>query len=156
MYADTLEELHAMAARIGMKRSWFQDKSKLPHYDLVPRRRDEAVNLGAVEHSRSETVTFMANTRRSRLTAARASAGGLLLAEGGVGKPEEDLARPIASQLGAERAPHDDVVLGEGIDLGGHAAVAALAGDHVDGWVNLPLLAVVHAHESILGEIKAK
>lgn len=39
MWADTLEELHAMAARIGMRRAWFQDKPSFPHYDLVPTRK---------------------------------------------------------------------------------------------------------------------
>ena len=38
MVADTLEELHAMADRIGMRRSWFQPRSS-PHYDLSKSRR---------------------------------------------------------------------------------------------------------------------
>lgn len=41
-------ELHAFAARIGMRRSWFQ-KDVEPHYDLVASRRAMAVKLGAVE-----------------------------------------------------------------------------------------------------------
>lgn len=51
MTADTLEELHAMADRIGMRRSWFQPAALLHlcHYDLVPRRRALAVRFGAVE-----------------------------------------------------------------------------------------------------------
>lgn len=50
MAADTLEELHAMAIKIGMKRSWFQGKNpKHPHYDLVKSRRNKAVALGAKE-----------------------------------------------------------------------------------------------------------
>jgi hypothetical protein len=59
MYADTHEELHAMAAAIGMKREWFQDEGKLSHYDLVESRRKAAVRCGAIEHSRAEMVTFM-------------------------------------------------------------------------------------------------
>ena len=50
MAADTLDELHAMARKIGMKRSWFQNKNERhPHYDLVKSRRDKAVALGAIE-----------------------------------------------------------------------------------------------------------
>jgi hypothetical protein len=50
MAADTLDELHAMARKIGMRRSWFQDKNpRHPHYDLVKSRRDKAVSLGAIE-----------------------------------------------------------------------------------------------------------
>lgn len=47
MTADSLEELHNMAALIGMKRSWFQDTT-VPHYDLVFSRRQKALELGAI------------------------------------------------------------------------------------------------------------
>ena len=43
-----LEELHAFAARIGMRRAWFQNHALLPHYDLVPSRRTKAIALGAI------------------------------------------------------------------------------------------------------------
>ncbi len=49
MTADTVEELHAFAKKIGMQRSWFQDKPRHFHYDLVPSRRALAVAAGAVE-----------------------------------------------------------------------------------------------------------
>lgn len=51
MYADSLDELHEMAAKIGMKRSWFQEAHwlHLCHYDLVPSKRAKAVALGAIE-----------------------------------------------------------------------------------------------------------
>lgn len=56
MYADTPEELHTMARRIGMKPSWFQRHPVVDHYDLVESRRDEAVRLGAIEHDRNQSV----------------------------------------------------------------------------------------------------
>lgn len=43
-----LEELHRFAERIGLRRSWFQ-RGSLPHYDLTPNKRSQAVRLGAVE-----------------------------------------------------------------------------------------------------------
>lgn len=43
------EALHALAASIGMKRQWFQRKPGFPHYDLVPTKRDRAIEAGAVE-----------------------------------------------------------------------------------------------------------
>ena len=52
LVADTDEELHAFAARLGMRRAWFQDKPGRPHhahYDLPERARAEAVANGAVE-----------------------------------------------------------------------------------------------------------
>lgn len=48
------EQLLEMAAKIGMKREWFQPKDSFPHYDLVPTRRAKAIKLGAVEKSLME------------------------------------------------------------------------------------------------------
>lgn len=57
MFADTLEELHDMAHKIGLNRSWFQmSKSGLPHYDLVESRQIKAIKLGAIELERKEAV----------------------------------------------------------------------------------------------------
>lgn len=51
MTADTLEELHDLAEKIGMKRSWYQPGAwlHLCHYDLTPGKRVAAVAAGAVE-----------------------------------------------------------------------------------------------------------
>lgn len=54
-----LQELHAMARLIGMKRSWFQEHSTLPHYDLTESRRAAAVQAGAKEVDRRETFRIM-------------------------------------------------------------------------------------------------
>jgi hypothetical protein len=45
MMADTEEELHLFAERLGMKRSWLHRD----HYDLVASKRKKAIELGAVE-----------------------------------------------------------------------------------------------------------
>lgn len=45
MVADTEEELHALAGKIGMKRAWFQGD----HYDVSKAKRTEAIAHGAVE-----------------------------------------------------------------------------------------------------------
>ena len=54
--ADTLDELHAMAARIGLKRAWYQPGryQHLCHYDLTPARRARALALGAQDVQRLE------------------------------------------------------------------------------------------------------
>jgi hypothetical protein len=43
-----LEELHAFAERIGLRRSWFQQHKVMPHYDLTPNKRAQALRAGAV------------------------------------------------------------------------------------------------------------
>lgn len=52
LMADTLDELHAMAARLGMPRRAFQDKSSGAHYDLTEELREQALRFGAVAISR--------------------------------------------------------------------------------------------------------
>lgn len=47
MTADTKEELHAMALKIGLKRCWYQDHGH-PHYDLNENKRTQALNAGAI------------------------------------------------------------------------------------------------------------
>lgn len=68
MIADDLDELHAMARRLGMKQEWFQDKPNFPHYDLLPSSRSKAVKYGAVElNTRQE---FMGKVKELRATKA--------------------------------------------------------------------------------------
>lgn len=43
-----LEELHAIADKIGLRREWFQDKT-FPHYDVQASKRRKAITNGAVE-----------------------------------------------------------------------------------------------------------
>jgi len=42
-----IEELHAFAALIGLRRSWFQDKSSGAHYDVTDTYRQRATAAGA-------------------------------------------------------------------------------------------------------------
>lgn len=52
LMADTLGELHAMAARLGMPRRAFQDKRSGAHYDVSEDLRADALRLGAIAISR--------------------------------------------------------------------------------------------------------
>jgi len=51
LVADTLDELHAMADRIGVARRWYQGPpvTSWPHYDICQSKRALAVAAGAVE-----------------------------------------------------------------------------------------------------------
>ena len=72
MIADHDEDLHAMAARIGMKREWFQGD----HYDVPLPRRELAIEAGAV------AITYrQAGAMRRRLAV-----------EGICGAPEDAIA----------------------------------------------------------------
>jgi len=64
MLADSLDELHAFAKKIGLRRQWFQDGSS-PHYDLNPTRHAAALAAGAKLVER----TVVAIIRRLRETA---------------------------------------------------------------------------------------
>jgi hypothetical protein len=55
LQADTLDELHEFAARLGLRQEWFQSKPGRPendHYDLTRARRDLAIRLGAIVEDR--------------------------------------------------------------------------------------------------------
>ncbi|MCR6664327.1 MAG: DUF4031 domain-containing protein [Luteimonas sp.] len=52
LMADTLEELHAFAALLGMPRRAFQDKTSGAHYDVTAELRERAIALGAMPISR--------------------------------------------------------------------------------------------------------
>jgi hypothetical protein len=51
MLADSDEELHAMAERIGVARKWWQspEKTSGSHYDIALSKRAKAVCFGAIE-----------------------------------------------------------------------------------------------------------
>lgn len=48
MTGTDIDELHEMAAKIGLKREWFQD-STFPHYDLTNSKRKLALTEGCTE-----------------------------------------------------------------------------------------------------------
>lgn len=52
LMADTLEELHAFADRLGLKREWFQGD----HYDLAESKRAKALKLGAIAVTQRQMV----------------------------------------------------------------------------------------------------
>jgi uncharacterized protein DUF4031 len=70
MFADEADcsELHAMAAKIGLRRSWFQGD----HYDLTPGRRAAALAAGAKAVTREEAVVIWRSqpkrVRRAKVT----------------------------------------------------------------------------------------
>lgn len=62
MLADTLEELHAMAEKIGLSHTWFQSE-KTPHYDICQDSRGRALKAGAVEIDRPAVAALVRHWR---------------------------------------------------------------------------------------------
>lgn len=74
MFADSLGELHEFAKLIDMKREWFQDDWRLPHYDITELRRAMAVKVGAVSVDLRFTAARMRqNVKNSDSKSARAA-----------------------------------------------------------------------------------
>lgn len=65
MWADTREELFAMADRIGVARKWFQcpPKASWEHFDIAQSKRKLAVQFGAIETDKYEPVEHIARLR---------------------------------------------------------------------------------------------
>lgn len=55
MVSDDLDELHAMAERLSVRR-WFQDQGKYPHYDVSKTKRADAIYLGAIEVNERQII----------------------------------------------------------------------------------------------------
>ncbi len=54
-----IQELHDFATKIEMKREWFQDHPRHPHYDLQPNKRALAISCGAKSVTGKELVMIM-------------------------------------------------------------------------------------------------
>src|SRR3546814_1471451 len=70
LMADTLDELHDFAARLGIPRRAFQDKTSGAHYAVTAQLRERAIELGAMPISRHDDRALMrrviANARIGR------------------------------------------------------------------------------------------
>jgi hypothetical protein len=66
MIADTPDEVHAMADKIGVARKWFQTDGSTPHYDICKAKRALAVQSGALELGVREFLIAARYIRQSR------------------------------------------------------------------------------------------
>jgi hypothetical protein len=69
MIADTEDELHAMADRIGVARRWYQGD----HYDICQSKRQLAIQLGAIALNRMQLGRLAIAQRRARRLQAQQS-----------------------------------------------------------------------------------
>lgn len=61
LVADTIENLHIFAKKIGIKKSWFHNKrgKKQPHYDIKGVFIERARANGAIQVTRRELLIFL-------------------------------------------------------------------------------------------------
>lgn len=66
LFADTPDELHAFAQRLGLRRDWFQPGTPLAgrpsrfwHYDVTDSKRQAAIKLGARPVTWRESVNII-------------------------------------------------------------------------------------------------
>lgn len=67
MVADSLDELHEFAQKIGLRRDWFQRSTGAgwPHYDLTKGRREVALKAGAIELTCRQLVEKLREKREA-------------------------------------------------------------------------------------------
>lgn len=85
LFSDDLDELRAFAARLGLRRSWFQQPpaASWPHYDTVAARRQQALRMGALSADRY-TLAEVAWRLQGRLTPEREANLALLRARAAI------------------------------------------------------------------------
>jgi hypothetical protein len=67
LVADSLDELHVFAKKLGLRRQWFQEKSYYPHYDVTMSVRDKALNFGALSIDRAALIACCKKIRQEHL-----------------------------------------------------------------------------------------
>lgn len=55
----SLNELHEFAAKLDLKRSWFQNDCVMPHYDLTYTKRKMAISHGAIPVNQRAEVKYL-------------------------------------------------------------------------------------------------
>jgi hypothetical protein len=73
LMADTLDELHAFALSLGLRREWFQTRPGRPekdHYDMTRSKRDAAILAGAIPESIRDGAVRRRAIREARREAA--------------------------------------------------------------------------------------
>jgi hypothetical protein len=100
LMADSLEELHAFASRLGLPRHAFQDRRSGAHYDVTAAMRAHALELGAVAISRH---TDRARTRAVIARARELATGGPKRAL----QPVASIAYPVAPSAPPDPAMTD-------------------------------------------------
>lgn len=74
LVADSVAELHAFAAQLGLRQEWFQDRTMYPHYDVTVSVQRRALALGA-QVGDKRTIVACAKRLRTELSGQDICAG---------------------------------------------------------------------------------
>lgn len=77
LVADSLDELHTFADKLGLRRSWFQSKTHYPHYDVTKSVRTRALAMGARGAAREKIVSCARKMRFEMIQAHRDALSGI-------------------------------------------------------------------------------
>ena len=74
LVADSVPELHAFAAQLGLRQEWFQYRTMYPHYDVTVSVQRKALALGALVGDK-KTIVACAKRLRIELSSQDCRAG---------------------------------------------------------------------------------
>lgn len=117
LLADDPEELHRLAARLGLRRTWYQEHRRhraLNHYDVTEETRRRAIALGAVPVTWREAGRMIRRWRRADPPAAPGSL-------------------PTAQAVGRREVEPGEAEGGHGQSRGGDDRRTAVDGVHNQG-----------------------
>ncbi|CAO3308152.1 DUF4031 domain-containing protein [Pseudomonas asiatica] len=77
LVADSLDELHTFAHKLGLRRSWFQSNTLYPHYDVTTSVRARALAMGAHGADRKKIVSCARQMRSEMIQAHRDALSGI-------------------------------------------------------------------------------
>lgn len=102
MLADTDDELHAMAATIGVNRRWWQspEKTSGSHYDIALSKRALAVAAGAVEITLRQAGAMNYRRKKTGSLGDPSDAVDWMRADRGLGPEPPDTLETIATADG--------------------------------------------------------
>lgn len=81
LVADSIDELHTFAARLGLKREWFQERTMYPHYDVTVSVKERALAMGACPGDKRAIILCAKRLRVELTTAKRSELENIYLAQ---------------------------------------------------------------------------
>jgi hypothetical protein len=62
---ESLDELLQYASSLGLNRKWLQEPDEMPHFEIVDKYRDAAIQSGAIKSSMKEIAAAASKIAKS-------------------------------------------------------------------------------------------